>query len=163
MLRHELSSPPARLLLSGLVLKDGGRNHYAFPGVDHVVSHESRHFADDGQEVLLDLPRHLARVGHTLVPPYRSVHSFCTTSLFYAPPVVLKRLLQLVVKLVQQFPQLGVSRQTAKKSLLYLNERSKQIGYLLLFCSPFVQGVLLGHSPLYTLLFDCDRYREVCI
>src|SRR5918994_4216181 len=68
VLRHELSSPPARLLLSVLVLKDGGRNYYAFPGVDHVVSHESRHFADDGQEVLLHLARHLIRAGHTVVP-----------------------------------------------------------------------------------------------
>src|SRR5215204_7451156 len=80
MLCRELSSLPVRLLLSLLVLKDAGRNHYALPGVDPVVSHESRHFADEGQEVLLHLPRHLFRVGHTLVAPYRSVHSFYTTS-----------------------------------------------------------------------------------
>src|ERR687894_744712 len=79
-LRHELSSPPVRLLLSLLVLKDAGRNHYAVPGVDKVESHEPWHFADHGQELLLHVPRHLARVGHTLVAPYRSVHSFCTTS-----------------------------------------------------------------------------------
>src|SRR5215217_1124697 len=48
MLRHEISSPPVRLLLGVLVLKDAGRNHYALPGVDHVVSHESGHFADEG-------------------------------------------------------------------------------------------------------------------
>src|SRR5215212_7724946 len=80
MLCREISSLPVRLLLSLLVLKDAGRNHYAIPGVDPVVSHESRHFADHGQELLLHVPRHLFRVGHTLVAPYRSVHSFCTTS-----------------------------------------------------------------------------------
>src|SRR5215208_2503736 len=80
MLCHDISGPPVRLLLSLLVLKDAGRNHYALPGVDHVVSHEPRHFANDGQELLLHVPRHLFRVGHTLVAPYRSVHSFCTTS-----------------------------------------------------------------------------------
>src|SRR5215216_8095168 len=80
MLCHEISSPPSRLLLSLLVLKDAGRNHYSVPGVDKVVSHESRHFADDGYKALLHLPPHLARVGHTLVAPYRNVHSFCATS-----------------------------------------------------------------------------------
>src|ERR687889_875260 len=80
MLRHELSSPPVRLLLSLLVLKDAGRNHYPVPGVDKVVSHESRHFADDGYKALLHLARYLARVAHALVAPYRSVHSFCATS-----------------------------------------------------------------------------------
>src|SRR5918997_4901916 len=80
MLRVELSSPPVRLLLIGLVLKDAGRNHYAVPSVDPVVSHESRDFADDGHEALLHQAPRLARVGHALVPPYRSVHSFCTTS-----------------------------------------------------------------------------------
>src|SRR5215207_1518448 len=80
MLRHELPSPPVRLLLSILVLKDAGRNHYPVPGVDKVVSHESRHFADDGYKALLHLPPHLARVGHTLVAPYRNVHSFWATS-----------------------------------------------------------------------------------
>src|SRR5918998_5910143 len=76
MLRRELSSLPARLLLGVLVLEDAGRNHYPVPGVDRVVSHESGHFADTGQEVLLHLPRHLFGIGHTLVAPYRSVHSF---------------------------------------------------------------------------------------
>src|SRR5919112_4056344 len=76
MLCREISSPPVRLLLSLLVLKDAGRNHYAVPGVDPVVSHEPRHFADHGQELLLHVPRHLFRVGHTLVAPYRSVHRF---------------------------------------------------------------------------------------
>src|SRR5918998_6762933 len=83
-LRHELSSPPVRLLLSILVLKDAGRNHYAVPGVDKVESHESGHFADDGYKALVRPARYLARVGHALVAPYRSVHSFCTTS-FPAP------------------------------------------------------------------------------
>src|ERR671932_297698 len=80
MLGYEFSSLPVRLLLSLLVLKDACRNHYAIPGVDPVVSHESRHFAEDGQELLLHVPVHLIRVGHTLVAPYRSVHSFFTTS-----------------------------------------------------------------------------------
>src|SRR5919107_4481621 len=80
MLRHEISSPPVRLLLSVLVLKDAGRNHYAVSGVDAVVSHESRHFADDGYKALVHQAPYLARVGHALVAPYRNVHSFCATS-----------------------------------------------------------------------------------
>src|SRR5215203_2289000 len=80
MLRHELSSPPVRLLLCLLVFKDAGRNHYAVPGVDTVVSHESGHFADDGYKALIHQARCLARVGHALVGPYRNVHSFCATS-----------------------------------------------------------------------------------
>src|SRR5215210_5777717 len=80
MLRHELSSPPVRLLLSGLVLIDAGRNHHPVPGVDPVVSHESRDFADDGYKALLHQAPCLARVGHTLIPPNRSVHSFYATS-----------------------------------------------------------------------------------
>src|SRR5919112_5427586 len=80
MLRHELPSPPVRLLLSVLVFKDAGRNHNPVPGVDKVVSYESRHFTDDGHEALLHLAPYLARVGHALVAPYRNVHSFCTTS-----------------------------------------------------------------------------------
>ena len=47
MLSHELSCPKVRLLLSGLMLKDAGRNCYAVPGVDQVVSYESRQFADN--------------------------------------------------------------------------------------------------------------------
>src|SRR5215212_4218998 len=80
MLRHEISSPPVRLLLSVLVLKDAGRNHYAIPGADHVVSHETWHFADHGYKALIHQARCLARVGHALVAPYRNVHSFCATS-----------------------------------------------------------------------------------
>src|SRR5215218_11277521 len=80
MLRHEISSPPVRLLLGVLVLKDAGRNHYAVSGVDPVVSHESEHFADDGYKALIHQARCLARVGHALIPPYRNVHSFCATS-----------------------------------------------------------------------------------
>src|SRR5215212_8689621 len=80
MLRHEISSPPVGLLLSVLVLKDAGRNHYAIPGVDHVVSHETWHFADDGYKALIHQARCLARVGHPLVAPYRNVHSFYATS-----------------------------------------------------------------------------------
>src|SRR5215208_8145958 len=80
MLRHELSSPPVRLLLSGLVLIDAGRNHHPVPGVDPVVSHKSGDLADDGYKALLHQAPCLARVAHALIPPYRSVHSFCTTS-----------------------------------------------------------------------------------
>src|SRR5215204_1478827 len=80
MLRHEISSPPVRLLLSVLVLKDAGRNHYAVSGVDPVVSHESGDFADNRYKALIHQARHLFRVGHALVAPYRNVHSFCTTS-----------------------------------------------------------------------------------
>src|SRR5918997_6609457 len=80
MLCHELSSPPVCLLLSVLVLKDAGRNHHAVPGVDPVVSHESRQFADDGYKALLHLAPYLARVGHALVAPYRSVRNFCVSS-----------------------------------------------------------------------------------
>src|SRR5215212_8923128 len=80
MLCRELPSPPVRLLLSLLVLKDAGRNHYSVPGVDHVVSYESGHFADDGYKALLHQAPCLARVGHTLIPPNRSVHSFYATS-----------------------------------------------------------------------------------
>src|SRR5215212_6425738 len=76
MLRHELSRPKGRFLLSGLMLKDAGRNHHAVPGVDPVISHESRHFADDGHETLIDQPPRLSRVGHALVAPHRNVHSF---------------------------------------------------------------------------------------
>src|SRR5215217_8028568 len=58
------------------MLEDADRNHYAVPGVDTVVSHESRHLADDGHVVLLDQLRHLSRVGHALVAPHRNVQSF---------------------------------------------------------------------------------------
>src|SRR5215218_8704684 len=47
MLPHELSCHKGRLLLSVLMLKDACRNCYAVPGVHQVVSHESRHLADD--------------------------------------------------------------------------------------------------------------------
>src|SRR5215213_6213896 len=76
MLRHELSCPKGRLLLSVLMLEDAGSNCYPVPGVDMVVSHESRHFADDGQKALLGQLRHLLGVSHALVAPHHSVHSF---------------------------------------------------------------------------------------
>src|SRR5215212_11846085 len=76
MLLHELSCPEGRLLLSVLMLKDAGRNYYAVPGLDTVVSNESRHLADDGHVVLLNQLRHLLRVGDALVAPHRNVHSF---------------------------------------------------------------------------------------
>ena len=46
MLLHELSCPKGRLLLGVLMLKDTGRNCYAVPGVDQVVSYESRRLAE---------------------------------------------------------------------------------------------------------------------
>src|SRR5919199_1554886 len=76
MLLHKLSCPKARLLLGVLMLKDARRNYYAIPGVDIVVSHESRHFADDGQEALFDQLHHPFRVGNALVAPHRNVHRF---------------------------------------------------------------------------------------
>src|SRR5215217_221324 len=82
MLRHEISSPPVRLLLSVLVLKDAGRNHYAIPGVDHVVSHESGHFADDGYKALIHQARCLARVGQNLamvVPGHQKSRDYHAT------------------------------------------------------------------------------------
>src|SRR5215211_8104954 len=76
MLLHELSCLKGRLLLSVLMLKDANCNHYAVAGVDPVVSHESRHFADDGHKALLGHLPHLVRVGHALVAPHCNVHSF---------------------------------------------------------------------------------------
>jgi hypothetical protein len=55
-------------------------HRFARPGVDKVVSHESRHFADNRYKALIHLALHLARVAHALVAPYRNVHSFCATS-----------------------------------------------------------------------------------
>src|SRR5918998_6142481 len=76
MLRHEVSCPKVRLLLGVLMLEDAGRNYYAVPGVDTVVSNESRQLADDGHEALLGHLPHLLRVGDALVAPYGNVHSF---------------------------------------------------------------------------------------
>src|ERR687890_2536325 len=76
MLCHELSCHKVRLLLSVLMLKDAGRNHNPVAGVDPIVSDEPRYFADEGHEALIDNPPRFARVGHTLVAPYRNVHSF---------------------------------------------------------------------------------------
>src|SRR5215212_11680917 len=76
MLLHELSCLKGRLLLSVLMLKDANCNHYAVAGVDPVVSHESRHFADDGHKALLSQLRQLLRVTHTLVSAHCNVHSF---------------------------------------------------------------------------------------
>src|SRR5215207_5226396 len=58
------------------MLEDAGRNHHAVSGIDTVVSHKSRHFADDGHVVLLNQLRHLLGVGHALVAPHCNVHSF---------------------------------------------------------------------------------------
>src|SRR5919202_2783194 len=74
MLRHKLSRPKVRLLLSILMLKDADRDHYAVLGVDRVVGHKPRHFADDGHKALIDQLRHLLGVGDALVAPHRNVH-----------------------------------------------------------------------------------------
>src|SRR5215218_4183731 len=75
MLPHKLSCPKGGLLLSVLMLEDAGCNHYAVPGVDHVVSHKSRHFADDGHKAFLAHLGHLLGVSHALVAPHCCVHS----------------------------------------------------------------------------------------
>src|SRR5215208_7220955 len=76
MLRDELSCHKGRFLLSSLVLKDADPNQYAVAGVDCVVSHKSRQFADDGHKAFLGHLCHLLRVTHALEPPYCNVHSF---------------------------------------------------------------------------------------
>src|SRR5919112_1807505 len=76
MLPNVLSSPPARLLRTSLVLKDAGRKHHTVSGIDEVVIHEPFDFADNGQKALIHLPGHFAGVGHSFVAPYRYVHSF---------------------------------------------------------------------------------------
>ena len=76
MLPHQLSCPIGGLLLSVLMLKDANPNHYPVPGVECVVSHESRQFTDDGNKVLLGHLRHPLRVGNTLVSAHCNVHSF---------------------------------------------------------------------------------------
>src|ERR687897_3812727 len=75
MLLHELSSHKVRLLLSVLMLKDAGRNHYAIAGVDPIVSDEPRYFADEGHKALLDQLARLLRVGNTIVSAHCNVHS----------------------------------------------------------------------------------------
>src|SRR5829696_9323726 len=76
MLPHQLSCPIGGLLLSVLMLKDANPNHYPVPGVDCVVSHESRQFTDDGHKVLLGHLRHPLRVGNILVSAHCNVHRF---------------------------------------------------------------------------------------
>src|SRR5215204_4038700 len=76
MLLHKLSSHKGRLLLSSLVLKDADPNHYAVAGVECVVSHKSRQFADDGHKAFLGHLGHLLRVSDALEPPHCNVHSF---------------------------------------------------------------------------------------
>src|SRR5918994_1014472 len=76
MLLPELPCHKVGLLLSVLMLKDACRNHYPVSCVDPVVSDEPLYFADEGHEALIDNPPRFARVGHTLVAPYRNVHSF---------------------------------------------------------------------------------------
>src|SRR5215204_4718083 len=75
MVLHKLSSHKGRLLLSLLMLKDANPDHYAVPGVECVVSHESLQFADDGHEAFLGHLGHPLRVTHALVAPYCNVHS----------------------------------------------------------------------------------------
>src|SRR5215208_2020255 len=75
MLPHELSCPEVGLLLSVLMLKDANPNHYPVPGVECVVSHESRHFADDRHKAFLAHLGHLLRVSDALVSAHCNVHS----------------------------------------------------------------------------------------
>src|SRR5918995_6077101 len=82
MLCYELSCPKGRLLLSLLMFKDTDPNQYAVPGVDCVMSHESRQCADDGHKALLGHLRHLLRVGHALLAPYPQNSSGIHRSLF---------------------------------------------------------------------------------
>jgi hypothetical protein len=73
MLLHELSSHKVRLLLSVLMLEDAGRNHHAIPGVDPIVSHEPRYFADEGHKALIDqLPAFCGSV----TPSYRRTATY---------------------------------------------------------------------------------------
>src|ERR671910_2650796 len=76
MLPYVLSSPPARLLRPGLVLKDADRKQHTFSGIDEGVIHEPFDLAHNGQKALIHVPNHFARVGHALVAPYRYVHRF---------------------------------------------------------------------------------------
>src|SRR5215210_910886 len=76
MLLHKLSCHKGRLLLSSLVLKDADPNEYAVSGVDCVVSHESRQFADYGHEAFLGHLCHLLGLSDALVSPHSNVHSF---------------------------------------------------------------------------------------
>src|SRR5215212_3248384 len=76
MLPHQLSCPIGGLLLSVLMLKGANPNHYPVPGVDCVVSHESRQFTDDGHKVRLGHLSHPLRVGNTLVSAHCNVHRF---------------------------------------------------------------------------------------
>src|ERR687898_1132611 len=76
MLPDQLSCPIGGLLLGVLMLEDADPNHYPVPGVEGVVSHESRQFTDDGHKVLLGHLGHPLRVGNTLVSAHCNVHSF---------------------------------------------------------------------------------------
>src|SRR5215208_8344613 len=76
MLSYELSCHKGGLLLSVLMLKDTGCNHYPVACVHEVVSHESRHLADDGHKAFLAQLGHLLGVSNTLVSAHCNVHSF---------------------------------------------------------------------------------------
>src|SRR5918994_2344131 len=76
MLPDQLSCPIGGLLLGVLMLEDADPNHYPVPGVEGVVSHESRQFTDDGHKVLLGHLGHPLRVGNALVSAHCNVHSF---------------------------------------------------------------------------------------
>src|SRR5215213_7716722 len=73
MLLHKLSSHKGRLLLSVLMLKDANADHYAVPGVECVVSHESRHLADDGHKAFLAT---LATFCGSVTPSYRRTATY---------------------------------------------------------------------------------------
>src|ERR687898_2276305 len=76
MLLHKLSCHEGRLLLSSLMLEDADPDHYAVPGVESVVSHESLYLADQGHEAFLCHLCHLLRITHALVSAHCNVHSF---------------------------------------------------------------------------------------
>src|ERR687894_3258849 len=88
MLPHKISSPPVGLLLTGGVLKDARRNHHPVSGIDEIVIRKPFDFADNGQKALIHKPRNFSGVCHTLVAPYRRVHSFTLPPLY---PASLKR------------------------------------------------------------------------
>ena len=73
MLPHQLSCPIGGLFLSVLMLKDANPNHYPVPGVECVVSHESRQFTDMGTKSSWAT---LATLWGSLTPSYRRTATY---------------------------------------------------------------------------------------
>src|SRR5919107_517562 len=96
MLREELTCHKVRLLLRVLMLEDAGRNHYAIPSVDPIVSDEPRYFGDEGYKALID---QLARLLGSVTPSYRRTATYIALAYLLhveggvskAPPKVLQR------------------------------------------------------------------------